>query len=692
MQAQLQGSLFLEGLAGSGKTTAALSRLQHLLAERPGQPLLVLIPQRSLGKPYFDAIYHDPSFSGSPPAILTLGGLARRMISLFWPLAAQQAGFGDPLRPPQYLTLETAQYCMAQIVDPKMEQGFFHSITIDRNRIYSQIIDNMNKAAVVRFPLQEIAARLKADQNLEPSMALALEHAQACALDFRQYCLAHNALDFSLQIDMFLNHIWQLDICREYFYSNFRHLICDNLEEDVPATHDLIIEWLPRFDSALLIMDHNGGYRSFLGADPLNAEQLKSCCHQHILAQPVTPQSPTLQSFKQSLLACMLGEPALQTKADISKTLTSVDYRFYPQMISGVVEQIKSLLNEKDCRPADIVILAPYLSDVLKFSLSALLAENEIPSYSSRPSRSYIEEPAVTCLLTFAKLAHPAWNFAIPKEDLRHALMFALPGLDIIRADLIVQTLITKDQGSSFLRSFDAISSAEMQQRITFSYGEKIEAIRAWLAEYCSIDPQPLDVFLSRLFGELFSQNGFGFFNNFEAASRSDQLINAVRSFRQFLTNVFMRDEISVGIDFIKTIEAGLLPAVFLPDESSSADALLIAPAHSFLMENRSVKVQFWLDIGSLGWWERLNQPLTNPYLLRRSWNKSDLWTTALEYENNQRNMLRVVEGLLNRCLSQVVVCSVQVNERGSEQRGPLLRAFQTLRKRYFSAGEVQHV
>jgi len=109
-------------------------------------------------------------------------------------------------------------------------------------------------------------------------------------------------------------------------------------------------------------------------------------------------------------------------------------------------------------------------------------------------------------------------------------------------------------------------------------------------------------------------------------------------------------------------------------------------------MENRSVEVQFWLDIGSLGWWERLNQPLTNPYLLRRSWNKEDLWTTALEYATNQDNMLRVVEGLLNRCHRQVFIYSVQVNERGSEQRGPLLRAFQTLRKRYFSAGEVQHV
>jgi len=47
---------------------------------------------------------------------------------------------------------------------------------------------------------------------------------------------------------------------------------------------------------------------------------------------------------------------------------------------------------------------------------------------------------------------------------------------------------------------------------------------------------------------------------------------------------------------------------------------------------------------------------------------------------------------LLNRCRGQVVVGSVQVNERGSEQRGPLLQAFQTLRKRSFAARELDHV
>ena len=129
------------------------------------------------------------------------------MVSLFWPLAAAKAGFRQPTQPPVFLSLETAQYCMAEIVDPRREKGFFDSVTIDKNRIYSQIIDNLNKTAVVRFPIEEIAQRLKTDQSIDASMLPALDQAQTCALEFRQYCLDNNLLDFSLQVDTFLKHI-----------------------------------------------------------------------------------------------------------------------------------------------------------------------------------------------------------------------------------------------------------------------------------------------------------------------------------------------------------------------------------------------------------------------------------------------------------------------------------------------------
>lgn len=692
IQSATNSTIFFEGPAGSGKTTAALARLERMLTEIPGHQIMVLVPQRSLGIPYQEFLRSASNYRGSQPAILTLGGLSRRMINLFWPLVSAQAGFKQPTQPPAFLSLETAQYCMAEIVDPKREKGFFDAVTIDKNRIYSQVIDNLNKAAVVRFPIDEIAARLKSDQNLDPGILPALEHAQVCALEFRQYCLDNNLLDFSLQVEIFLKHIWPLEICKHYFQAYYPHVICDNLEEDVPATHDLVKEWLPKSQSALMITDSQGGYRTFLGADPKSALTLKPLCKLHFAAAENFNSDKKMLEFRSALDACIQHEPAPQPIKDFNPVLDIQDFRFYPQMLSGVADKVAEMINEQGKQADEIVILAPYLSDALKFSLTRLLDQHQIPSYASRPSRMYIEEPAVKCLLTFAKLAHPQWDIPVSHYDLRDALLQVLPNLDIIRADLIAQTLFTQSKSSAGLRSFDSISSAKMQERITFTIGEKIEKIRQNIKEYQAGESQPLDIFLSRFFGELLSQKDFGLFNNMEAAESIAQLIYAVKTFRQFLGNVFSRDDISSGIEFIKTIEEGLLPSIFLPKQQNHADAVLIAPAHTFLMENRSAACQFWLDIGSLGWWERLNQPLTNAYILRRDWQPGDLWTHPLDYDANQEQMQRVISGLMNRCREKVYVYSVQVNERGSEQRGPLLQAFQILRKRAFAAREADHV
>ena len=70
---------------------------------------------------------------------------------------------------------------MAHIVRPLLSDGLFGSVTIDRNRLYSQIIDNLNKAAVVGFPYQEIGDRLKSAWSGEPGQSRVYEDAQTCA-------------------------------------------------------------------------------------------------------------------------------------------------------------------------------------------------------------------------------------------------------------------------------------------------------------------------------------------------------------------------------------------------------------------------------------------------------------------------------------------------------------------------------
>ncbi len=682
IHSQLDQRIFLSGQAGCGKTTIAVARLDFLIHEgAPQQDILIFVPQRSLANPFYQYLNHPNLPAGGTVTILTLGGLARRMVDLFWPLISTDAGFSSPELSPTFLTLETTQYFMELVVQPLLDEGYFESINIERNRLYSQIIDNLNKACVVGFPIEEIGLRLQDAAAKDSAQKIAFEQAQECAIQFRKFCLQNRLLDYSLQVDLLVKNIWTSELGQSYLRKRYQHLIYDNVEEDVPIAHDLIKKWLPSIKSALIINDLDGGFRVFLGADPKSASNISSYCEVNFNLEKIFVVSPEISELQNVLSDSILRTSAIKTSSAVLNKFTFFSHQYYPEMIRSVCETVSKLVFEESINPEDIAILAPYISDALRFSLMTNLEKHNIPAFSERPSRSLVEEPATQCLLTFARLAHPEWELFCSQLELRQALIVAIKDIDLIRADLCSKTLYFEKQAEKGLGSFDQLRP-EMQERISFSTGEKLEMIRRWLLNYQSQKSSPLFVFLSRIFGELFSQPTFGLHEDFDAAATTAHLIESARKFRLVMSTLSNFDEMSNGREYIQTLQKGLIAAqYFSPTEKNSEKGVLITPAFTFLMRNQAVKYQFWLDVGSTGWWERINQPLTNPHMLNRNWIVGTEWTDAHEFDFNQRTMAKLVRGLLKHCTHHLFLFMTKMNERGNDQRGPLLQAFQYIYK-----------
>lgn len=705
----LDRAVFLEGPAGTGKTTAAVARLLRWLAAGvSANAILILTPQRTLGTPYTAALRRPDLPPGGAATVVTFGGLAQRMVELFWPQIGGGAGFAAPHLPPIFLTLETAQYYMARIVGPLLDEGYFDTIRVDRNRLYSQILDNLNKAAAVGFPHTEIADRLKAAWVGDASQLRVYDEAQECAARFRAYCLAHNLLDFSLQYEVFVRHLWPLPACRRYLTDRYTHLIADNIEEDTPVAHDLLREWLPVCRSALLVYDWNAGYRRFLGADPESAYRLRDLCAGHVTFTAPLVASPDVEALSLGLVRALGCQAAARSAGEsgqgetgesgqggvLGRPRAALDYRahrYYPEMLDWVAEEIGQLVHEQGVPPAEIAVLAPFLTGALRFSLAGRLAARNVPTRSHRPSRALREEPATQCLLTLAALCHPAWGIQPTRYDVAHALMLAIDELDLVRAQLLAEIAYRVRDGAAVLLPFADLEPA-MQERITFLLGGRYEGLRTWVAAQVAsagaaatahrrkrvfasgARPSPgLDHFFGRLFGELLSQPGYGFHRNYDAGEITANLIESVRKFRQVMAVA----EGDLGREYVRMVQDGVVAAQYVRGwQRQPKDAVLLAPAYTFLMSNRPVAHQYWLDVGGVGWWERLYQPVTHPYVLSRRWT-GGLWTDADEYAARQDALAALVLGLLRRCRTQVHLGLSELGESGSEQRGPLLQAVQ---------------
>jgi hypothetical protein len=725
---QAVNKLFLAGPFGSGKTTLALERIRWLLRrERTrGDDILVLTPQRTLAEPFTKALRGGDGPAGPPVRVTTFAGLARQAVELYWPLLAGVAGFTDPKREPTFLNLETSQYHMAQLVDEAIARGDFDSIRIQRNRIISQVLDNLNKTALQGFTIDEAYGRLELAVPLgeqRTGRLNALRAAQGISQAFRQLCLEQTLIDFSMQVELFNRHVLTNDWSRTHLFRSHRHLIFDNLEEDTISAHRLVQQWLPHLESALVIADDEAGFRIFLGAHPDGVAAVAQACGERLALSASHVMEPSLihltERIDQSLNlgghpSTSSGQASGQASGQVGRGAEEADtqftihhsqptihnpliipntgFRFYPQMIRWAVGEIRRLVQDEGVPAGEIVVLAPFVSDALRFSLQTGLAEADIALTTHRPSRALEAEPSARTLLTLAALAHPHWGLRPPPADVTLALTLAVEDLDPVRAHLLTRIVYPERRATIELGRFGALEPG-MQGRITFVIGEAYDRLRDWLYAYRATPAiAPLDQFFARLFGEVLSQPGFGFHDDRDAARVASQLVESARNFRWAMEGAHSAERrpstnnaqspisslqspsvFDLGREYVQLVQSGALGALYVPGWRVAEDAIFLAPAYTFLMRNRPVSVQFWLDIGAGGWWERLYQPLTHPYVLSQAWPPGQPWSDFDEYNTRQRILHRLLLGLIRRTRQRIYLGISDYSESGFEQRGPLL-------------------
>ncbi|MBW7883959.1 MAG: AAA family ATPase [Caldilineaceae bacterium] len=692
--------VFLHGPYGCGKTSLAVERIRWLLSQERirGDDILVLVPQRTLAEPFRAALRAADVPPGPPVQITTFASLAQQAVERYWPLVSQQAGFADPAREPTFLTLETAQYHMAPLVDEAIDRGEFDGVRVERSRVISQVLDNLNKAALQTMDIDTAYRRLELAVpagEQQTARLNALRAALRVSHAFRTLCLRDTLLDYSLQVVLFNDFVLQNEWSRTHLFRTYRHLVCDNVEEDTHSAHRLVQAWLPTLDSALLVADDDAGYRTFLGAEPAGVQRLAEQCEKRLQLRQSYVMSMPLQRLGQQVQRILRAagdslEPITGTNAETpaaamahpALVVPEESFRFYPQMLEWTADQIHRLVAEEGVAPGDIAVLAPFVSDALRFSLERALERHAIALTTHRPSRALEAEPAARTLFTLAKLAHPHWGLRPAPADVTLTLNVAIAQLDPVRASLLSTIVYPPARRDIDLGRFGVLQE-EMRQRVTYVAGEQYERLHSWLYAYRAAgEPVPLDQFFAHIFGEVLSQPGFGFHAATDAARVASQLVESARKFRWALEGTRKDgplDLTDLGRAYLQLAEAGAIGALYLAGWRSEEHAVFLAPAYTFLLRNRPVSFQFWLDIGSNGWWERLYQPLTHPYVLSQRWPENTPWTDHDEYTTRQQTMRCLLLGLIRRTRRQIYLGVADYSESGFEQRGPLLNVVNQL-------------
>lgn len=678
--------IWLSGNAGCGKTTAAAERVRFLLDRSDAWPqVLVFTPGRNYSGPYQDILSAD----GIRPKVTTYNSYVQSCLKLFWPLIAGETEFGRRKSYPMFLTIEAAQIIMARLIRPKLDEGYFSGLSSSLSRVFNQVMLALHKCAAAMIPFDGYAEMMRSSWGGDAAMLPVFDQTQECGLLFRETCLRHNLLDYSLQLEVFSNHLIPHPVFRNWLKERKIHLVFDNVEEEVPAAHHFVREISPFCRSVLLVSDKDGGYRSFMGCDPVSAESLKDICGRQVLPEHSFVSRPAVQAMEKVIADPKLTAGELPDSPRSAFTFASGHH--YPEMIKKAADDVAALIRFRGVAPKDIVILAPQVSDVLYTEMERNLRDQGIKVYLHRPSRPLLNERVTHGLLTLCELVKPIPGTQVRLLDIVQMAQCFITGLDPIRGQLIVGGMFREKKQDDpdpmlyDIRPFFALSP-EKRSRIPADIADRFELLRKWIENQRKNKDISPERIVSAFFSDILTREGFT--ADPETGLGVRKVIDSMKKYREVL-DYFGSTDAPDGFrpdwaDYFELVGLGMVNAKYYEElYAQPEDSVLISLTSAFLSANRIADYQIWLNVGAPRWWERIYGELTNDAVLNRSWIPDKKWDVLTSSAYNDSYMIRQVSGLLRRCRKQVKAYASELSEAGMEQRSKLLLIFSALTRRF---------
>ncbi len=673
---ETEASGFLLGPVGTGKSTALQGRLLRLLEDgEPAYTILIVIAEPEHRQRYESAVIEKGLGPFADLKITTYSQMAVEMVTLFWPLIARQSGFATAHKPPTILTYDLAQLLMWRVVNPLLDEGAFADLRLRPQQIVSQVLDTLNRAALNSLSLSEAIERQMKTWAGEKVRLLDLQDAEKAAKAFRRICLQNSLLDLSLSVEVFDSQLVNDSQFHRYFSERFRHILVDNLEEQTPAGQNFVSSLLDLTESTVMAFDSGGGYKRFMAADPLGARHLQI-------------RSQTFFQFEESFLAPpeMAGLANLVENFLLHTTKPTdgaenvirgvVTGRYRREMVHNLLPQLSQLI-KNGIQAQDIAIIAPYLDGALRYSLTQAFTQTGLPFRFLRRRSSPRDEPRIRAWLTWLSLAHSQWGIMPTEHDVAEALALSIYGLDPARAALITRYCF--DQGTAELLPVEQMPEDKVE-RVGGEFLARVEELRLWLVD--TAEDEPIDVFLHRLFSELLSQRRFQPVPDVAGAAVCKWLVHSATRLRQASAAMGLRSTAEIGLTFVDGINQGLVTAN-PPDlgEPPDPNGITISTIYGYLLAGEPVKVQIWLETAATGWWDIPRQPLSNAFVLAKSYDPQKLWTMTEDFQIRNELLSRIVRGLAGRCQEGILLANSDLDRRGVLQDGPLWRALQPLIK-----------
>lgn len=652
----------VKGPAGSGKSDFLLNLYKHMveISKIPSGSILILLLNRSQSlnwRKKTDIAKSEKIWRTS------YYGFIQDEIRLYYPYILKTCPDIVKHRiKPIFLTFETAQFLINQIIKEKREKHDFLTQIISNNEKLSiDIASNLVKAAVSDIPYDQIGQRLFQSLEIKDDIKKEMySNIDEIVKEYKNKCIQLGIFDFSMTVDIYNKHLLT---DKQYFTQltkRIRHLIVDDIEENVPAVTDFISLLLPHLDTCVLGYNDQGGYGDVFGGNHQYAKNsLVKKLHTFEFKTSRTCD-PYMFEFSEMLYSNILNRQCdIYSKPLNIERIDPTDLR--SEMLEQAADRVLQLLHN-GYKPNDIAIISSNADTVTEYVIGRILEKNGYAIKNLTRKNKIIDNPFSQALMTLSCLCHPQFGIVPTRDDIKTTIQLVL-AIDPIRSSILSNIICTQKP----FAKFPEVNSPELLEKLGYYNTEKYQYLSEWIHQYTNEVPLPIDQFLQKVFMEIL----------LSIVADDEDLLSAknlIDSATNFYSIVKEFDNINADKSFVEMIRSGIKAAetIFELEEKIEGDSVLLSTPIAYLANSLSNKIMIFLSTSSNNWTPRSIGEITNYHVLSKTWDVTQIYTEDLENANKINNLGVIMRSLLKRCSEKAITFESSLSSNGYENSGIL--------------------
>ncbi|MDD5878849.1 MAG: hypothetical protein PUC84_06585, partial [Clostridiales bacterium] len=310
-----------------------------------------------------------------------------------------------------------------------------------------------------------------------------------------------------------------------------------------------------------------------------------------------------------------LNEINLKTLYEEKKKIElNENSHLYDEMIESVGDKILQLIKEGKSL-SDMVIISPINNSILDYKISNKLKQNNLQLTNTKIDNKIIDHPYANALVVatciFLELQH------LIKEEEYINFIEILFEVNKIRA---IKIFNTRHENEDYKNLVQFIKNKEKEElRISEFllqfYIEKILNLKEGKknVEFCKDIIKQSDIF-SEILEDL----------NMNKKEKNEIFIKCLK---ENINEYYMSADI---------------------EDMKNSNKIIITTPYTYINANINRKIQIWLDVGSNVWNMKIEKDISNPLVLRKSFEEKEIYSDEMEDKNKKYYLYNLIYNLLH--------------------------------------------